>query len=577
MALKARDRSLEDWFVLVAQAAIQLPRFQRFEAWGYSEVADLLQTVLHELPAGSVLVLESAGQPLFKYRPIVNAPLGQSPSELLLDGQQRLTALWRALNDSYHDCTFFVGLRPDEDSIEYPIVRQRRWTRNGQRYPLWVDDPLQVYERGLAPIRILRPGDEGAVDLEQWLDRAIGNVDESDNEEERPEVMRRKFKVLKKRSRASEYLKLLRTRISTFNLPYLHLPFGTAKDTVLDVFIKMNTRLVKLTAFDIIVADVEGETGDSLHDFEATLRGRVPDLQRYGEVPTILLDAVSLMQGRVPNQAGYFGIHWSEALDQWERLIIGSQSAVEILREEHVFDESCLPTRPVLGPLIALCASLPSNPDKLGNARTLLKRYLWHAFFTGRYERSAATFALQDYRALMPAVVEGNAECVAPIFDYPLPSKDEFRLAGWPRRRDRLARAILLASLRGGAIDLADGAYLSAENLSHREYHHIFPRGFLAKSVHELKTVDLALNCMLVTWRTNRTIAASPPLKYLTDRANAASLGEEQLRQRLRSHAVPFEETKSCNYNEFIEKRADIFFHAAHSLADGHDWRPNED
>jgi hypothetical protein len=56
--MDARNRSLDDWFTRIRTGQVRLPRFQRFEAWGPSEVTDLLQTVVDELPAGAVLVLE---------------------------------------------------------------------------------------------------------------------------------------------------------------------------------------------------------------------------------------------------------------------------------------------------------------------------------------------------------------------------------------------------------------------------------------------------------------------------------------------------------------------------------------
>jgi hypothetical protein len=46
--MDARNRSLDDWFVRIRTGQVRLPRFQRFEAWGSREVADLLQTVIDE-------------------------------------------------------------------------------------------------------------------------------------------------------------------------------------------------------------------------------------------------------------------------------------------------------------------------------------------------------------------------------------------------------------------------------------------------------------------------------------------------------------------------------------------------
>ena len=110
--MDARNRSLDDWFARIRTGQVRLPRFQRFEAWGHREVADLLQTVVDELPAGAVLVLEIGDGSPFVHRPLAGAPEPtERITELLLDGQQRLTALWRSLTEDYPDRSFFIDTR----------------------------------------------------------------------------------------------------------------------------------------------------------------------------------------------------------------------------------------------------------------------------------------------------------------------------------------------------------------------------------------------------------------------------------------------------------------------------------
>ena len=63
-------------------------------------------------------------------------------------------------------------------------------------------------------------------------------------------------------------------------------------------------------------------------------------------------------------------------------------------------DAQRLPSYTAIPILAALWEHLPENPDHLGNARHLLKKFLWRAFLTSRYEQSSTTNALQDYRGL---------------------------------------------------------------------------------------------------------------------------------------------------------------------------------
>jgi len=212
---------------------------------------------------------------------------------------------------------------------------------------VWADDAKETLARGLIPLRLLRPGTEAEDELQAWLEEATGGD-------------------------SSRYLGLykevtpLRVRVATYNLPYLYLDASTDRTTVLDVFVKMNTRLVKITAFDIIVAEIEGDTGESLHDLVAGLQGQVPELSRYADLQDVVLDVAALLQDRVPNQSGYSGVRWSDIIDRWESLVAGCRRAVEFLEQERVPDADRLPTRPMLAPLIALWAHSPRFAGPLG-------------------------------------------------------------------------------------------------------------------------------------------------------------------------------------------------------------------
>jgi hypothetical protein len=50
-----------------------------------------------------------------------------------------------------------------------------------------------------------------------------------------------------------------------------------------------------------------------------------------------------------------------------------------------------LPTDVIVAPLSALWGLAPKGLDAEGEARTLLRKYLWRAFFTDCYERTSAT------------------------------------------------------------------------------------------------------------------------------------------------------------------------------------------
>ncbi len=572
--MHAHDRFLPDWFSRIRTRQITLPRFQRFEAWGHTEVSGLLTTVLRGLPSGATLVLEVGDSEKFRSRTMINAPeTGEKVTEQLLDGQQRLTALWRSLNDHYPERTYLIGF---EDEVEggngqVPYVYgQARWERNGKRYPMWVEDPRECWARGSMPIRLLRPEDI-LPEIRTWIRQAVGDDHESHD-------------------RLFDDLISLRDRVKAFNLPYLSLPATTPKEVALDVFIKLNTSSVRLSTYDIVVALVEDETDRSLHEHVEDLAAAVPRAAEYADLPSLVLDVVALRQNRRPSQAGYKGIDYARMLEEWEQLVAAVKGAVRFLEEESIFDDQRLPSYTAVPVLAALWGHLPSNPDKLGNARILLRKYLWRAFLTSRYEQSSTTNALQDYRALVD-VLHGDESARVPIFDqdaYPLPTSELLLHAEWPKRKTILGRGVLALQLKAGAEDLADGARATVNSITSkehpREYHHLFPVSLLDGAGLSEEAASKSLNCALITWRTNRTISNKDPIEYLKERADRSDLGEDELRRRLATHLIPFEplavgydgilgperaEHIKSDFHNFLQARAEVMARAAVDACDG--------
>jgi len=538
--MEARNRTFPQWFERIRTRQIQLPRFQRYEAWSPDKIADLLSTVLRGLPAGSALVLEVGDSTPFVSRSMVTAPQeGDRVTELLLDGQQRLTALWRALNDGYEDRTYFVRGGVDWSSNELEaalVVGQPRWRKNGRLYPMWADTPSDVWQRGLIPLSLLRPVDiTGEIDT--WISAVAGNDHKLERELDRQ-------------------IQALRARVREFNLPFLYLPPPTPKEVALDVFLKLNTSSVRLTTFDILVAQVEARTGQPLHDLVASLKAAVPAAASYKEPSELILDVAALLQDRSPSQAGYWRMDLDGMVRDWQRLTEGVRGMVGFLEGESVLDGDRLPTDAVLAVVAALWPMLPQAPDALGNAKILLRKFVWRAFLTDRYEQAAATAAFNDFRGLR-GVLDGSAlEADVPLFnerEYPPPEPDQLLGAGWPKNRGILGRGILALSLAAGAHDIADDAPIRRDNVREREYHHLFPAALLRSGGVPEHRAFRALNCALITWKTNRTIGAQEPVQYLQARSDASRLGEAELRRRLMSHLVRLEDLAHGGYAQMPE------------------------
>ncbi|ATG88318.1 GmrSD restriction endonuclease domain-containing protein [Methylomonas koyamae] len=552
--MEARNRTLPDWMTRIRTRQIVLPRFQRYEAWSHTQISSLLNTVLKELPAGAILTLEIGEKEPFLSRPIVGAPQhGEKIIEHLLDGQQRLTSFWRALNDLYEDRLYLVKLEQDED-LELPFYATSitRYKKNDENYPLWANSPVELWKRKYIPVSIIRPDTEAENAFKAWAKEASNGDMDSFVE-------------------ISEIGNKLRNKFSMFNIPFLSLPVTTKPEVALDVFIQMNTSSSPLTPFDIVVAQIEAASGKSLHGFIEELKKDVPNIVRYNDPEDIVLAVAALVSNKLPSKGTYLTADFSSGFDKnWPTIKNGIKKAVSFLIDEKLLDSRRLPTDVVIYVLAALWGISDEGLDKEGEIRVILRKYIWRAFFTDRYDRTTNSRAFSDYKELFKLIKSGNGS--PEIFDetaFPVAGVEDFKSSSWPYRKDRLARAILAIGLKSGGFDFADGAPSSFENLQTREYHHIFPQAWLKENKYKEFEINRALNCALISWRTNRNISAKTPSAYVKERMEASSLGQAEVERRLESHLIPVQLLMSDNYEGFLEERAQLMKKVADKLCSG--------
>ncbi|MFC1482584.1 DUF262 domain-containing protein, partial [Myxococcota bacterium] len=598
---KAQDREVAVWYQKINNADIKLPRFQRFEAWDRHRIASFLNTIIHNLPVGVTLLLEVGDEEKFPSRHIETAPQAERrPYEHLLDGQQRLTALWRAVNNNYERETFYVYLpefdaTPDDyiQSDEIFVYCVPRWSSPEKRYPLWADDPRKCLAKGLVPIHLLRPEPIGA-EIDNWIDEATRHLEPADGCENLKQEYQ---KFLSNQKHLKETLTRLREVVTHFNLPYLALPVQTRKDTALRVFINMNTNTKPLSTYDIIVAEVESARGESLHSLQAGLEEELPELGKLDDVSRLILTTAALLQNRTPSERGMIEMDKGVMVDRWTDLTRCMRLMLGFMEGERIFDKQRLPTNVVLPVVAALYDQIPDSGDERGQAEGLLRKYVWSSFFTGRYENAAGSRAFGDFRQLKRIITRATKEDGSfyqeddvPVLNrqqYPIMTVQEMLNAPWPHKQTIIGRAMLAVSILHGADDFADGTQVTRDSLSSREYHHIFPDALLKEA-----EVDsyLALNCALISAPTNRKVGRKDPLEYIKDRYGW--VGDEVVHHRLASHLIPVPELMKASYanlegeskkvriredfQSFTQRRAEIMVRAASSLAEGRKIPANE-
>ncbi len=448
------------------------------------------------------------------------------------------------------------------------------------KYPLWCNDPSECLRRGFIPTNLLKPDDIQA-EIDGWIDRATTNLRPKDDIEALERFLDFKKSV-------SDSIKDLRSLVANYNLPYLSLPSQTDKSIALEVFINMNTNSKPLSQYDIIVAEVESVMGRSLHDLQDELDKQHPEIGKYSDLSDLILTTSALLQDALPNQRGAWDMDKQLMVKSWGVMQDGLQRMTEFLRNEGIFDQRRLPTNAVLAVIAALYSYIPEHGDKRGQDELLLKRYMWHSFFTDRYENSAATRAFADFIAIKGIITGAKkpdgtafAESDVPIFgEHTLVEEEELLTAEWPKRATIRGRAVLAVASRLGSFDFSTGIKVDPENIEKRHYHHLYPDALLKEAGIESY---LALNCALISDKTNLEIGRKDPLKYLMYRYKWTT--EEIVKERLQSHLIPIRELANGGYerladeakNEklkrdfglFLQMRARLVLMAVRVLAEG--------
>ena len=587
--MEARNRKIGDWYGKIKRGEIKLPRFQRFEAWDRIRISSLLETVINDLPLGITLVLEVGDEEKFVSRFLETSPqVSTRTYEHLLDGQQRLTALWRMFHNNYERETYFVYLKefdkfPYDEEREDMVVycRGRYFKSNRDRYPLWCDVPAKCLQRGFIPTDLLKPEDIQP-EIDSWLQKATVNMEPDGGKDEL-----KAFYDYQKR--VSDRIKDLRATVANYNLPYLSLPAHTDKSVALKVFINMNTNSKPLSIYDIIVAEVESVMEQSLHDLLDHINQEDENIARYEELSNMVLTTSALLQNHLPNQRGAWDMDKRELVQNWDVMKRGLSRMAEFLKNEGIYDYKRLPTNAVLGVIAALYRDIAESGDKRGHDELLLKKYLWHSFFTDRYENSAASRAFADFMALKKIICNEKKEDGSlygvddvPIFsEHRLVDTEELLTADWPKRVTIRGRGILAVTCRLGLLDFSTGERLEVSNIEQRHYHHIYPDALLKEA--EINSF-LALNCTLISDKTNISIGRKDPLDYMKDRYKWTS--KEIVNERLQSHLIPIHELANGGYeglseeqkteklkndfDAFIRRRAELVLKAVKLLANGH-------
>ena len=236
----------------IDRGKLALPDFQRNFIWPASNTARLLASVLARFPAGALLTWR-APKGILPDRAFAGAPAVPEqdgfPERLVLDGQQRLTALYRALRGVGVE-RYFVALKEfidpstlevrDGDDILWetsviarePTKRELTAMKNGAA-PIYEQLDWQLAEWHFPVNTFL---DLGGFD--DWMDKLAATLDDAE-----------KAKAALRHVRDT-YL----AQLKSYEFPVITLTVEATLPAVCRIFEKLNTNTVPLGVFEILTA-----------------------------------------------------------------------------------------------------------------------------------------------------------------------------------------------------------------------------------------------------------------------------------------------------------------------------------
>ena len=513
--MNTMSRTIKQWMQCVENGQIQLPRFQRDEVWSQSLVERFFTAILNGKPLGVFLVLQvNAGSMKFKPRPLEGAPEEKGNcTEQLLDGQQRLTALWRTFNDNYKDRTFYLTFKKTDNSFFHEEIKSV--PRKG-RLKNVIGNSVREVKENLIPLRILSPDEKGLRERKEWI-RKLGLDYERETDLE-------------------TFCDEMRGGFSLENIPYFLLPTNVSEEDAINIFIETNTSSMRLTAYDIAVAQMERETEESLKEKTENLKDEIRVIEDLdAEVGDLVLKIYCVMLDKVPTYGQYKTLNFKDLSQQWPKIVKGINWTVKLLDKLCICTGKRLPTAVPLRVLPALYQHIPKRGEEHARALRIVKKYLWWAFLSDRYEKQANHRLKEDYDDLSAYIEGKKSEDDIRIFKSDKPDQEAIKAEGWPKSKGILSRGILTACSLAGAKDIeSDRDLAKSDDI---DFHHIFPAAVLKKF--GIRS-DVALNCMLLDPSTNKGWAKLLPGDFL-EKAIAKSgceKPEQEIKKRLKTHLL---------------------------------------
>jgi hypothetical protein len=426
---ETRDMRIVPLLDMLDQQKIVLPEFQRAFDWDDDRVKQLLATLTRRWPAGSLLLQQFPGETFYKLRGFDGGPAVDEDKvvHVVLDGQQRLTALYHAIYDAgpyvYAIRASALTAEASIDQLEDGIASFSREEWNAERR----DQPFS-HRHDWIPFYSLR----SPADYFGWRDLAVEGADP----ESRPEA----------RMLLSNAYRNGLEAFHTYMLPAVVVDRELEPEAIARIFERVNRGGLALTAFDLMVAKTF-ESGWNLREKWDEARSIHPILEEFfGDDGMPVIRVVALKARGSVRERDVLGLEGLAVRHDWSESVAATASVLTFLRAScGVRRRDWLP----YDSMVITLAAVALEFDLAAHDRTLRQWFLSRAFGL-TYDTAANTVAVEQYRHLRE-VLRGETRL------RPVPIASVVLREATRKRRAALWRTFLAALAMRGARDPITG------------------------------------------------------------------------------------------------------------------------
>jgi hypothetical protein len=565
------ELNLEGLLTDIDDGKMQLPDFQRRWVWDDTRIRAIISSVSMSYPMGAVMTMEVGDNLRLLPRPFEGVLLqGKvTPELLVLDGQQRLTALYLALLSDkpvqtttekkkeirrYYYLNMEKCLDPSADRFDDAVLsipETRQITSDfGRKMELDLSTHDMEYKNGLFPVNLMFDK-KGLLEWDQGYLKYFNNDPE-------------KFQFL------GSFKNEVWLRFQQYAVPIIKLTKKTPSEAVCKIFENVNTFGVKLTVFELLTAKFAAEAADSSQVFRLRANWEAKKKQLHGPESRILwgvdentfLTAVTLYTTYQKHLKGSAIVSCKRkdildlSLDDYKEnadlIVEGMQFAEELLAEEKIFSQRDLPYQTQLIPLSVIGASLGKKREN-SKIKEMIIQWYWCGVLGELYGGANETRYALDVQGVINWLDGGDVPTTIRDFNF-----SPTRLLTLQSRLSAAYKGIMAILMKEGCLDFITGSPIELATYFHKkiDIHHIFPAAYCKRENLNFNKWNSIINKAPLSARTNEILGGHPPTTYIRTIENEHHIEPSKLDHFFRSHLIEPDHIRSNNFKDFISRRA---------------------